>query len=59
MDESALRTAIANDHRVAEADIVRRLRTLQPQGVAGARMVTSDWLRSHVGGVTELLNKVD
>ncbi|MGQ0749633.1 MAG: proline dehydrogenase family protein, partial [Betaproteobacteria bacterium] len=36
MDAQALRKAIANDHRVAEADIVRRLRALQPEASAAA-----------------------
>jgi RHH-type proline utilization regulon transcriptional repressor/proline dehydrogenase/delta 1-pyrroline-5-carboxylate dehydrogenase len=38
MDERALRTAIANDHRVAEADIVRRLRALQPQAARSLKI---------------------
>jgi RHH-type proline utilization regulon transcriptional repressor/proline dehydrogenase/delta 1-pyrroline-5-carboxylate dehydrogenase len=36
-----LRAAIAADHRVAEAEVVRRLRTLQPDAAASARIQES------------------
>jgi RHH-type proline utilization regulon transcriptional repressor/proline dehydrogenase/delta 1-pyrroline-5-carboxylate dehydrogenase len=41
MAPTALRAAIASDHRVAEADIVERLRALQPVSDAEARMHAS------------------
>ena len=37
---SELRAAIADDHRIAEADIVRRLRALQPDPAAVKRIQT-------------------
>jgi RHH-type proline utilization regulon transcriptional repressor/proline dehydrogenase/delta 1-pyrroline-5-carboxylate dehydrogenase len=38
MDDTELRHAITNDHRVAEADIVRRLRALQPEAAVSRRI---------------------
>ena len=38
MEHLDLRSAIAGDHRVSEADAVRRLRALQPDAAAAARI---------------------
>jgi RHH-type proline utilization regulon transcriptional repressor/proline dehydrogenase/delta 1-pyrroline-5-carboxylate dehydrogenase len=38
MDDRELRAAIAQEHRAAEASIVRRLRTLQPDAAASVRI---------------------
>ena len=40
MDPTELRSAIASDHRIAEADIVRRLRDHQPSAAAAKRIHT-------------------
>ena len=44
MEESALRSAIARDHRIAEAEIVHRLRALQP-GPPAAERIHAEALR--------------
>ena len=44
MEESALRSAIARDHRIAEAEIVHRLRALRP-GPPAAERIHAEALR--------------